>query len=443
MTTTTTTTSLPDGPAISGSQLFEIFTTNPFPFLRECHATFGDMFTLNLGTFNVDRHQASGAWVFLCNADQLKTLFKKDTDSMLAGAANDIQFGGLAPVGSTVVLDGREHVERRKLHSKLVQGEKKIREFTGFMCRAVEEEVSRFPTQEVFALAPCFRRISNEVMRHLTFGTAADEDSTAITARLTELGEPSLVHEDKIRLATECGGVLNKMIGEYKACPHARADGHSSVFSELMEAQNAGSALTDAQLRSEVLLMMLAGSDTAASTLSWIMAWLLLNDAVHARVRAELGQVLGDRLPQAEDIDKMDYLDAVIKEACRISPMLFNSSARLLTEPMELDGHHLPAGTILASCPHVVHTRADYYPDPLRFDPTRFLDVKPDPYRWVPFGGGIRRCLGMTFAIYEMKVVVASLLQLTRLEPVEVSTKSELQGAFYGPAGGVRVRVEG
>lgn len=430
---------LPGGPALAGPQLFELFFTNPFPFLRECHESHGDLFTLNLGTFGVERFGASGAWVFVCSAEHLQTVFR--ADEVLGGAANAIQFQELLPPESSVMMDGPEHLERRRVLSRLVQGEKKIRGFTDVIHRLVLEEVGRFSAGEVFPLTTSLRRISSEVMRYLTFGAGASEATADINARLGEFGSPALSHAEKHKLVADCGGVLLGLMRESRACPHARGTEPDSMFSLLMRAQEGDGGMQDREVYGELLTILIGGTDTTSSTMTWVMAWILANDGVRARVQEELQRVLGGRSPRAEDIDRLDYLDAVIKESCRISPMLFNSSARLLREPLVLGEHRLPAGTIVASCAHVIHTRADYYEQPLRFDAWRFMGVKPDPHRWVPFGGGIRRCLGMAFALYEMKVVIASLLQQVRLEPVDVRTTPELQGSFFAPAGGVRVRA--
>ncbi|MDQ3776600.1 MAG: cytochrome P450 [Pseudomonadota bacterium] len=241
-------------------------------------------------------------------------------------------------------------------------------------------------------------------------------------------------------MVNDCCKVLNQIIDQSKTCSRSDGSDQSSIFSLLANAEDSRGTLTRAQIRAELLVILLGGTDTTASTMSWIMAWIMANESVRARLGEEL-LMLRDQPFDGDNIDKLEYLDAVIKESCRISPMLFNSSARLLTQPLELGGYRLPAGTIAASCSYLVHTRPDNYPTPMQFDPKRFWRVKPDSYRWVPFGGGIRRCTGMAFALYEIKVVIASLLRLAKLEPVEVTTEPELQGTFFAPAGGVKVRI--
>jgi cytochrome P450 len=137
----------------------------------------------------------------------------------------------------------------------------------------------------------------------------------------------------------------------------------------------------------------------------------------------------------------MPYLDAVIHETTRLCPLFFTTTPRLLISPLPIGDYLLPAGTIVASTMNVIHTRPDYYPDPLTFRPERFIEHKPDPYRYIFFGGGIRRCPGMGFALYEIKVILATLLHSCQLEAVEVTTERERHGSFFAPRGSLAVKL--
>ncbi len=201
--------------------------------------------------------------------------------------------------------------------------------------------------------------------------------------------------------------------------------------------------LEKVDLEAELLVIMLGGVDTTASTLAWIMAQLYSHPEAMNKVMAELASVFGNGSEPAltaQNFDRLTYLDAVIHETCRLSPLLMNSSARLLVQPLEIDGHLLPAGTMVVSCMHLIHMREEYYPEPHAFKPERFVDAQPDPFRHVYFGGGIRRCLGMAFALYEMKVVIATLLLKSKLVPCNITTEPELQGSFFAPRGSIGVR---
>jgi cytochrome P450 family 110 len=431
----------PAGPAESGMDLFKIFFTDPFPFLQKCFQTYGDLFTLELGNFGVTEYDASGKWVFISNPAHIRQLLTVDSGSFLAGPANDIQFQQLVPRGGILIIDGEPHIERRRIISRLLQGEKKIRGFTAAMCNTVEAEIERFPAKGDFKLAPILRRISNEVMQHLVFGAEVDGDTAYVSDKLSGFGDLSVVQADKVAMVKDCCEVLATKVSRHRGCPVSGHGEESSIFSLLLNAEDSRGPLTDEVIRAELLLLLLGGTDTTSTTMSWILAWILSNPEIRRNVEDEIARTLSGGVMDSTTIDRLVYLDMVIAEACRISPVLFNSSARLLTKNLRLGNYSIPAGTIMAVCSYLAHMRPDNYSEPEQFNPERFRGSKPDPYKWVPFGGGVRRCLGMAFALYEMKVVIATILSRTRLEPVDVRTEPELQGSFFAPAGSVRVRL--
>ena len=165
-----------------------------------------------------------------------------------------------------------------------------------------------------------------------------------------------------------------------------------------------GSAMDDAELRDQLMTLLLAGHETTATGLAWTFDLLLRHPHALERLLAEL------------EGSETEYLDAVIEEALRIRPVV-PMTGRELREPAELGGYDLAAGTVVMVAIYLAHTRADVYPDPYAFRPERFLDgARPDTYSWVPFGGGTRRCIGAAFAQLEMRVVLATVLRSVRLE---------------------------
>jgi cytochrome P450 len=176
------------------------------------------------------------------------------------------------------------------------------------------------------------------------------------------------------------------------------------IFSMLVQARDEdGQAMTDRELRDELMTLLLAGHETTATGLAWTFELLFRRPAARERATAE-----------AREGAEHDYADAVVKETLRLRapiPLV----ARRLTAPMRLDGHELPAGTRVAPCIYLTHRLPDLYPDPEAFRPERFLDQPADTYSWLPFGGGVRRCLGASFATYEMRVVLQTVLARARL----------------------------
>jgi cytochrome P450 len=193
--------------------------------------------------------------------------------------------------------------------------------------------------------------------------------------------------------------------------------------------------MTDDQLRDEMLTLLVAGHETTATTLAWTLHHLLDNPDWLARVRAEVREV------GPHDLDKLVLLDAAIKETLRLTPIL-PMVGRILGKPMTIGGIDLPAGAAALACIYLVHRRADLYPDPLRFDPSRFVGKKVDPSTYFPFGGGARRCLGMAFASYEMKIVLANILARADLAPAPgKKVKLVRRGITFAPSGGMPIVV--
>ncbi len=163
--------------------------------------------------------------------------------------------------------------------------------------------------------------------------------------------------------------------------------------------------MSDEELRDELVTLLVAGHETTASALSWIFELLFRHPEVHRRVVHEVRRG-----------DGQAFTDAVIRESLRLRPII-PMVARRLTRPLELGGHLIPAGAAVAPCILLVHRRPDIYPDPEKFLPERFLDREPGTYEWMPFGGGIRRCVGASFALFEMQIVLQRILATTDLQP--------------------------
>jgi cytochrome P450 len=187
--------------------------------------------------------------------------------------------------------------------------------------------------------------------------------------------------------------------------------------------------MTDVELRDELVTLLVAGHETTATSLSWAFELLLRNPAVLGRLRDELARGEDDA-----------YLNAVVKETLRLRPVILGIGRKVLEAPFELGGHVIPPGVELNPSIGAIHRREDRYPGPEEFRPERFLgDGAPDTYTWLPFGGGTRRCLGASFATFEMNVVIRRVLERTDLEPVGGPEKGVRRGITFVPRDDVRV----
>ena len=189
----------------------------------------------------------------------------------------------------------------------------------------------------------------------------------------------------------------------------------NDILTLLMQATDeAGNPMTDEELHDELMTLLIAGHETTASALTWALYWIHYYPDIEDKLRSHLVN-LGNE-PALYDILKLPYLDAVCSETLRIYPVLVAAFLRILQEPLELMGYQFEPGTIFAPAIYLVHHREDIYPNPKEFRPERFLERQFSPYEYLPFGGGIRRCIGEELAKMEMKLVIATLLSHWQLK---------------------------
>ena len=316
----------------------------------------------------------------------------------------------------------------------------RIDRYRAIMRAATERAIASWPAGEPFALRPHAQAITLEVIMRAVFGV---QDAAAM-ARLREplrrlldwAGEPGALFilavlgpQNRIvrRLLAEryVGPVdreLYALIAERRAAPDLAE--RDDVLSTLMLARDEdGEAMTDVELRDELLTLLVAGHETTATSLAWAVERLL-------RHPGGLERLAGDA----------EYTEAVVKEILRLRPVVAIVLRKLL-EPLAIADGELPAGTTVAPCILLVHRREDVYPDPEAFRPERFLGKAPGTYSWIPFGGGVRRCLGAAFAQVEMQVVLQTLAESARLEPVGDDEGPRRRGVTLVPARGALVRT--
>jgi cytochrome P450 len=202
--------------------------------------------------------------------------------------------------------------------------------------------------------------------------------------------------------------------------------------------------LSDRQIRDELVVMLMAGHETTGTALAWAFERILSLPDVERRIREELESVCGGVPLSAAHLPQLEYLDAAMKESLRNRPIMPAGGGRLVRRPFEIGAYLIPPGNIVVNAMYVLHRRPELYPDPDAFRPERFLGRKNiDPYEWTPFGGGIRRCLGHAFALFEMKTVLATVLSAVRLRIENANAAYVRRGFFLAPERGPRVvRVE-
>jgi cytochrome P450 len=328
-------------------------------------------------------------------------------------------------VGTQSVLTavGPRHMRQRKLLLPPFHGEA-IEAYAQMISEATEREIDRWPVGEPFALAPRMQAITLDVIMAGIFGIEGRPRRgtpehglrkmirrlvNASTQPVAQLGEIIQIGREQAVGPMKVGLTLldRQVYGVIEARRRATdLDERRDILSLLLRARTEeGEALNDKELRDELLVLVLAGHETTANSLAWAWERLVRNPGAH---EALLGAVRSGAGAE-------EQVEATIVEAMRSRPVI-PLIGRRVTVPWQLGEHAVPAGTAIAMSILLVHHREDLYPDPFQFRPERWLDRKPGTYEWIPFGGGIRRCLGAALAMAEMRVVLESMARRLDLE---------------------------
>jgi cytochrome P450 len=401
---------LPPGPDWSLPRMTWRWWKQPLQTLEECQQRFGDIFTIRLP------HE--GTWVFVSDPEAIKQVFTGDPNLLHAGAANIV----LLPVlgeHSVLLLDEPEHMVQRKLMLPPFHG-KRMQAYREVMARAAAEEIDRWPTDTPVRMRPRMQAVTLEVILRTVFGVDEGERLTRLRDELRGtldllanprraifmvlLGPERLRRFPPFRRNIER---IDRMLYEEIRLRRAASDlsDRNDILSLLLQASyEDGRPMGDRELRDELMTLLVAGHETTATALSWAIELLARHPVELERLEADVAG--GDSA----------YLDAVIKETLRLRPVIA-LVLRKLVEPMAIGGRLLPAGVSVAPSIYLVHRRPDVYPEPDRFRPERFIERPAGTYTWIPFGGGVRRCLGGAFAEFEMSVVLRELVARRGLRP--------------------------
>ncbi len=419
------------------------FLLTPTRFLDACHADCGDFFTL--------RPARDREIVFTADPAAVRQIFTGDPETLHAGAGN-VVLGPILGGGSILLLDGAEHLRHRRLMLPPFHGDR-MRAHAETMRDVAERHVAAWPRARAFPVLPSMQAITLEIILRAVFGVT-DRDKlerlgTPLRDLLDMVGTPRKVlalgltagrttaRWSPWRRFAAARAVADRVIheeirarrGEQAA---GRGKDRGDIFSMLLAAHDEdGRVLTDKELRDELMTLLVAGHETTATALAWTLERVSREPRVLAQLRDE--QQRGEGTV---------YLDAVIKETLRLRPVV-PAVVRKLTAPMTLGPWDLPAGVNVAPSIYLLHRRADLYPQPLAFRPERFLQGRPPgTYEWIPFGGGVRRCLGASFALMEMREVLAVVLRDAPPAPQTAGAEATARRAVtFAPARGGRVSV--
>jgi cytochrome P450 family 135 len=374
----------------------------------------------------------------------VKQVMQAPPDRLRAGEANAL----LEPIvgsRSVLLLDGAEHLRHRRLMLPSFHGQR-LKTYEDLIRRAADREIDAWPADAEFELLPSMQSLTLDVIMGAVFGVGEGEQREELKHRVRATLKPITTNRRALLFVLLRGRdtegmqefatareALDRMLFEEIAARREAPDlqERADVLSLLLLARDEeDEPLSDAEVRDELLTMLVAGHETTATGLAWAFDLILHTPRVRDRLLS--------------DLDDITYLDAVIKENLRLRPVIPGIGRVVHGGPFPLNGHAIPEGAEINPSIAVVHRRADRYPDPQAFRPERFLgDDAPDTYTWIPFGGGTRRCIGANFAQFEMRIVIARVLDRVTLRPADPKPERLVRRAITQvPKNGVRVRLD-
>jgi cytochrome P450 len=406
---------LPPGPRFPSLVQGTAFWTRPLASLEKWRARYGKRFTVRLPGFPPS--------VMLSDPADAKQVYTAPPDVLHPGQGARV----LQPVvgsNSVILLDEGAHMEQRKLMLPAFHGER-MAKLTGLMTEVAEREVASWPRDTPIEMHPRTQALTLEIILRAVFGLSTGPRLEALRerlgamlqfgdrwislippkpdTRLEKVAERVGPFKKFVRLQEQADALIFELIDERR---RDRDDG-DDILAMLLDARHEdGSPMDQQELRDELMTLLVAGHKTTASTLAWAFARLPDHVDVVERIVDEMHTDDGDA-----------YLTATIQEVMRRRPVLPNNAPRFAVKPVEIGGWDYPAGVALVPSAYLIHHDPEIYPDPYEFRPERFLDSAPGTYTWIPFGGGRRRCLGASFAMLEMKIVLRAVLGARELRP--------------------------
>jgi cytochrome P450 family 135 len=432
--------SFPPGPTEPSAIQTARWLTRPIAFMESARRRYGDAFSVRFLGFE-------RPMVMLSDPQAIRALYTVHEHGLPPGRTI-----ALLPVmgsSSVLLLEGREHLARRKLMLPPFHGQR-MRAYETTVREVAEREIDSWPEDRPFALHPRMQAVTLEVILRAVFGVTDQSRSSrggqlrellprllgntasaalqfrVLLSRRLDRGDPL---ERLRRLVSEIDELLLAQIAERRSDPtHAQRE---DILSLLLTASfEDGTGMSDREIRDQLVTLLLAGHETTATALAWTFDLLLRHPATLARLTAEIDA--GEDDP---------YLRAVISESLRLRPVVPLAGRRLASD-LNTDSLSLPAGTDVTPAIWLTHTRADLYPEPYAFRPERFIDQSPTTYGWIPFGGGIRRCLGAAFAEMEMRIVLDAVLRRCTLSPANArAERVTRRNVTFSPRSGTVVRV--
>ena len=414
---------LPDGPKTPRLVQAVQFAMSRGGVMRRLRRRYGSAFTV--------QSLHLGRMVMLADPAEVRELFQ--TSPELADTP-DANLGSVLGPGSFFAITGDEHRRQRKLLTPPFHG-RRLRAYESIIESETEREIATWPEGREFPVMPSTMRITLNVVLRAVFGADGAElrELREVLPRAVKLGSVlavlPVVRRDLggygpgarfDRYRRRYDEIVDSLIEHATADP--RLDEREDVLALLVQARyDDGSPMSRSQIADQLLTLLTAGHETTATTLAWAVE----------RLRRQPG--LPERLAAGDDA----LLDSTLMEVQRVRPVIELTARQVRTDTLTIGRWTLPRGTVVTACIALLHEDGTLFPDPERFDPERFTGSRADTYGWIPFGGGVRRCIGAAFASLEMRVVLRTMLRDFTLEPTtDAPERSHNRGIAVAPARG-------
>lgn len=439
---------LPDVPKLNYFRQTLEWIFDPIGFMERCQNSCGPDFTTKL----------LKGYAFFSDPLAIQEILTANPHKFDSGKAS----GLLKPlVGdhSVLLLDGDEHRRMRQLLMPPFHGDK-MRSYGKTICEITNKVTSNWQPGQHFTARNIMQDITLQVILQVVFGIDQGDRYEEIKKLLgTSLEAMSSPLQSALlffpQLQKDLGpwspwgrfsreqAKLDKLLYAEISDRRKKADNTGNdILSLLLAAQDEnGEGMSDQELRDQLITLLIAGHETTATSLAWALYWIHRQPEVYEKLRRELNTLNGNFAPDI--ISKLPYLNAVCQETLRIYPVAILSFPRVVKSPTKIVDYELEPGSILAACIYLTHRRPDIYPEPEKFKPERFLERQYSPSQYIPFGGGTRSCIGLALAQYEMKLVLATILDKFDLElPSDQPVLPIRRGVTLAPKGGIPMQVK-
>jgi cytochrome P450 len=427
-----TTVTLPDGPSLPRFVQGGTAIVAPLWMMRRLHERYGSAFRINIPVF--------GDAVVISDPAEVKQLFM--TSPEIADIL-DLNLGLVLGPNSFFAISGDAHRRQRKLLTPPFHG-RRLRAYEAIIEQEAVREMAAWPQGREFATLDPMMRITLNVILRAVFGADGAElaELRVLLPKMVKLGSRLVAlpipRTDLGRWSPwgrahahrrEYDAIIDRLVADARRDP--RLDERDDVLALMLQSRyDDGSAMTREEISDQLLTLLTAGHETTSTTLAWAVERLRRHPAV-----------LG-RLVKEADAGGSQLREATILEVQRVRPVIDGTVRKVRVPGLRLGRWMLPEGQVVLVSIYLIHRDENLFPDPLRFDPDRFMNARPDTYEWIPFGGGVRRCIGAAFANMEMNVVLRTLLRDFTLEPTsERGERWHSRGVAYCPARGGRAVV--